>query len=84
MTKSEFEVSVWADTHKMTIDNIGSGFMCLSHIGDNSVSYLDLDFVDPLTKEKTLYQARVYTGTIKLSSSFWPHSINTVNCSIWF
>lgn len=83
-TKSEFEVSVWADTHKMTIDSIGAGKMCLSHIGDNGIGYQDLEFVDPLTKEKTLYQARVYTGTIKLSSSFWPHSINTVNCSVWF
>ena len=48
-------MSVWADTHKMTIDNIGSGKMCLSHIGENGVAYQDLDFVDPLTKQKTLY-----------------------------
>jgi len=83
-TKSEYEVSVWADTHKMTIDNIGSGRMCLSHIAENQVQYQDLDFTDPLTKEKTQYQARVYTGTIRLSSSFWPHSVNSVNCSVWF
>lgn len=38
-TKSEFEVSAWADTHKMTIDNLGSGRMCLSHISDQGVAY---------------------------------------------
>lgn len=30
------------------------------------------------------YQSRVFTDTIKLTSSFWPTSTNTVNCSVWF
>ena len=38
-TKSEFYVSVWADTHKMTIDNIGGGKMCLANIAGHNVQY---------------------------------------------
>ena len=47
LSKSEVEICVWADTHKMTIDNIGSGKICLSNIGNNNVQYQDLDFIDP-------------------------------------
>ena len=54
-TKTEFEISVWADTCKMTIDNIGNAKVCLSHIGENNNNYQDLEFVDPLTKTKTNY-----------------------------
>lgn len=68
----------------MTIDNIGSGKFCLSHVADNGVAYQDLEFVDPATKEKITYQARVYTGNIKLNSAFWPNSNNNVNYSVWF
>jgi hypothetical protein len=50
----------------MTIDNIGMGKMCLAQIASHNVKYEDLEFVDPSTKEKYQYQARVYTGTIRL------------------
>jgi hypothetical protein len=40
--------------------------------------------VDPATKKKDVYQARVYTGKILLQSAFWPSTVNTVICSIWF
>jgi hypothetical protein len=40
-TKTEFQVIVWADTNKLTIENIGSGKMCLSHIASNTVKYED-------------------------------------------
>ena len=50
----------------MTIDNIGNGKVCLSHIAENNNNYQDLDFVDPLTKQKTTYQARVHTEVLKL------------------
>ena len=83
-TKSEFSASVWADQHKMTIDNIGMGKMCLAQIASHNVKYEDLEFVDPSTKEKYQYQARVYTGTIRLQSAYWPNAVNTVNASIWF
>jgi len=65
-TKSEVTFSIWADTHKQTIDNIGMGKVCLSSIAGHSVSYQDQEFTDPITKEKYQYQARVFTGTIKL------------------
>ena len=58
--------------------------MCLSNIASNTVKYEDQEFTDPVTREKYTYQARVYTDLIKLQSSFWPNSINSVNCSIWF
>ena len=58
--------------------------MCLSLIQSDGDGYIDQEFYDPLRKEKHLYQSRVYTGPIKLQSAFWPNSINTVNCSIWF
>ena len=58
--------------------------MCLSHITDNGVKYQDLEFVDALTRKKSVYQARVYTGTIRLKSGFSNSSTNTVNLSIWF
>lgn len=58
--------------------------MCISQIAGHSVKYEDQEFTDPVTKEKYLYQARVYTGTIRLQSSFWPNSVNNVNCSVWF
>ena len=38
-SKSEFMVSVWVDTHKTTIDNMGMGKMCLSSIAAHGVSY---------------------------------------------
>lgn len=59
-------MTVWADTHKTTIDNIGSGKCCLSGIADRNVQYQDLEFVDPRTKEKYTYQSRVYSQTIRL------------------
>jgi len=34
-------VSVWADTHKTTIDNIGAGRMCLKEIASSKVAYQD-------------------------------------------
>jgi hypothetical protein len=83
-TKSEFYIQVWADTHKTTIDNIGQGSMCLALIQKEGDGYIDQEFYDPVRKEKHTYQSRVYTGPIKLDSAFWPNSINTVNCSIWF
>lgn len=54
-TKSEFSVTVWADTHKTTIDNIGCGKMCLSAIAGHGVSYQDQEFIDPVSKEKYTY-----------------------------
>ena len=75
-SKTEFQVIVWADTNKLTIENIGSGKMCLSHIASNTVKYEDQEFTDPVTREKYTYQARVYNGNIRLHSSFWPNSIN--------
>jgi hypothetical protein len=83
-TKTEFQVIVWADTNKLTIENIGSGKMCLSHIASNKVKYEDHEFTDPVTREKYPYQARVYTENVTLLSSFWQNAKNQVNCSIWF
>lgn len=40
-TKSEFQINVWADTHKANIDNIGSGKMCLANIAGHNVNYQD-------------------------------------------
>lgn len=54
-TKSEFQVTVWADNHQATIMNLGSGTMCLSGIADSSVKYEDKEFVDEVTKEKSVY-----------------------------
>jgi hypothetical protein len=31
-----------------------------------------------------VYQARVYKGSIRLNSSFWPNSSNTVHTAVWF
>jgi hypothetical protein len=60
--------------------------MCLSHISDGNVKYQDREFTDGLTREKSVYQARVYTGNIILNCGFPPFSLgsNTVNASIWF
>jgi hypothetical protein len=77
-------MTVWADTHKMTIDNLGSGKMCLSNIGNPGIAYEDIEFQDPITKDVSKYQARVYKGSIRLESSFWPSASNNVHCSIWF
>ena len=63
---------------------MGSGKMCLKEIAASNVKYEDQEFLDPITKKKTQYQARVATSTVKLSSSMWPNSYNTVNCSCWF
>ena len=68
-TKSEFRMTVWADTHKSTWDCIGAGKMCLKEI--NGQLYEDKEFIDPITKEKTVYQARVYTGKVKLKSEIF-------------
>ena len=54
-TKSEFQVNVWADTHKAHIDNIGAGRMCLKEIAGHNVNYQDQEFVDPATKKKDVY-----------------------------
>ena len=70
-TKEEFEVCVWADTHKQAIESLGMGKMCISHISDTGVKYEDMEFVDHITREKNIYQARVYTGTIRLTTSFF-------------
>jgi len=51
-TKSEFQIQVWADTHKTTIDNIGMGTMRLSMIASNGDGYVDHEFYDPVKKEK--------------------------------
>ena len=83
-TKSEFQVSVWADNHQATILNMGSGRMCLSGIADSNVKYEDREFFDEVTKEKKIYQARVSTKTVRLQNAFNPSSNNTVNCSCWF
>ena len=77
-------VSVWADTNKAVIDNLGVGKMCVSNIANKKTAYQDMEYFDPSTKESITYQARVYTGTMRLSSAFWGNSVNTVNCSIWF
>lgn len=76
-------MTVWADTHKMVIDNLGSGKMCLSNIGSPGIKYEDIEFQDPITKAVTKYQARVYKGSVRLDSAFWPSS-NNVHCNIWF
>ena len=34
-------VSVWVDTNKTTIDNIGAGKMCLKEIVSSKVTYQD-------------------------------------------
>jgi len=34
-------ISVWADTFKATIDNIGAGKMCLKEIASSKVAYQD-------------------------------------------
>ena len=70
-TKSEFHVTVWADTFKMHKDNMGGGSMCLSALGQTGVKHEDRDFVDPTTKEKTSYTARVHRDNIRLTSAFW-------------
>jgi hypothetical protein len=54
-SKSEFELTVCADTYKMNIDNMGGGKMCLSHIASPKVKYEDQEFTDPITKDKTPY-----------------------------
>jgi phage tail sheath protein FI len=48
-------MTVWADTHKMTIDNLGSGKMCLSNIGNPGLPYEDIEFQDPITKSVSKY-----------------------------
>ena len=68
----------------MNIDNMGGGKMCLAHIASPKVKYEDQEFIDPITKDKTPYQARVYKDNIKLTSAFWPSSVNSVNVSVWF
>ena len=40
-TKSEFQVTVWADTHQSSIHNMGSGKMCLSMLSGHNVKYED-------------------------------------------
>lgn len=81
--KSEFTLEAWVDTFKANPDSLGAGKMCLSHISDNGIKYQDIEYVDPLTKRKNVYQARIYTGIIKLKSSF-STSNNKLNVSIWF
>ena len=54
-TKSEFQVTVWADNHQATILNLGSGKMCLSGIAEGNVKYEDREFIDEVTKEKKIY-----------------------------
>jgi hypothetical protein len=83
-TKSEFQIQVWVDTYKSTIDSIGSGKMCLQNIASHSVQYEDQEFIDPITKSKEVYQARVYKGNIRLTSQFWANSNNIVHTSCWF
>ena len=63
---------------------MGCGKMCLSNIASNLVKYQDIEFTDPTTRIKYTYQARQFTGSIRLQSSFWPNSVNSVNCSVWF
>ena len=58
--------------------------MCLSGIAEGNVKYEDREFIDEVTKEKKIYQARVSTKTFRLHSAFHPNSNNTVNCSCWF
>jgi hypothetical protein len=43
MTKSEFELTVWADLQRMAIENIGNAKVCLSNIAGVS-QYEDLEF----------------------------------------
>lgn len=83
-TKSEFHITVWADTSKMNLENMGGGSMCLDALGATGVKHEDLEFVDPTTKDRTSYTSRVHTDSIRLSSAFWPSSVNSVNCSVWF
>jgi hypothetical protein len=40
-SKSEFEITVWADTYKMNYDNMGGGKLCLSGIASPKVKYED-------------------------------------------
>jgi hypothetical protein len=54
-TKSEIQVTVWADTHKATIESMGSGKICISNIGNSGNKYEDLEFQDPITKSVTKY-----------------------------
>jgi hypothetical protein len=39
----------------MTIDNMGAAKMCLADISLPQVKYEDLEFTDPITREKTNY-----------------------------
>lgn len=84
MTKSEFQIQVWVDTYKSHIDSIGAGKMCIANIASHSVQYEDQEFIDPITKSKEVYQARVYKGNIRLTSSFWPNTNNVVHTACWF
>lgn len=68
----------------MSIDSLGQSKLCLSHIADNSVKYEDKEFIEPITKKKSQYQARVMTATVKLTSSFWFNSNNQINVCCWF
>lgn len=79
----ELEINVWADLQKMSIDSMGSAKVCLSQIANN-VQYQDREFVDPISKKKTVYQARVHNETVKLQSSFWFNANNLVTLSVWF
>jgi hypothetical protein len=83
-SKSEFEVTVWADTFKMYKHNMGGGKACLKDIASSKAKVEDVEFIDPISQEKTTYQTRVFHGNIRLESSFWPHAANSVSTSIWF